>query len=136
MVASKDIGNATNTCFFSLINSCSFSHTCSYLNAGITITSCSGRNSLIQETHLVPWAAKTSGIVPASFSIFIGNVESRDVFEEDSDVIVCDGFTGNIVLKEAEAFYNLIKKRGYEDEYFNRFNYVVFWVIIVFNLNW
>ena len=36
---------------------------------------------------------------------------------------MCDGFTGNIVLKEAEAFYNLIKKRGYEDEYFNRFNY-------------
>lgn len=54
---------------------------------------------------------------------FIGNVESRDIFEEESDVIVCDGFTGNIVLKEAEAFYKLIKKRGYEDEYFNRFNY-------------
>ncbi|MAR40437.1 MAG: phosphate acyltransferase PlsX [Flavobacteriales bacterium] len=54
---------------------------------------------------------------------FIGNVESRNIFEEESDVIVCDGFTGNIVLKEAEAFYNLIKKRGYEDEYFKRFNY-------------
>ena len=54
---------------------------------------------------------------------FVGNIESRDIFEEHSDVIVCDGFTGNIVLKEAEAFYNLIKKRGYEDEYFNRFNY-------------
>ncbi|MDC0201733.1 phosphate acyltransferase [Flavobacteriales bacterium] len=54
---------------------------------------------------------------------FIGNIESRDLFEEDSDVIVCDGFTGNIVLKEAEAFYNLIKKRGYEDDYFKRFNY-------------
>lgn len=54
---------------------------------------------------------------------FIGNIESRDIFEEHSDVIVCDGFTGNIVLKEAEAFYNLIKKRGYDDEYFNRFNY-------------
>jgi len=54
---------------------------------------------------------------------FIGNVESRDIFEEGSDVIVCDGFTGNIVLKEAEAFYNLIKKRGLEDNYFKRFNY-------------
>ena len=54
---------------------------------------------------------------------FIGNIESRDLFEEDADVIVCDGFTGNIVLKEAEAFYKLIKKRGYNDEYFNRFNY-------------
>ena len=54
---------------------------------------------------------------------FIGNIESRDIFEDHSDVIVCDGFTGNIVLKEAEAFYNLIKKRGLEDEYFKRFNY-------------
>ena len=54
---------------------------------------------------------------------FIGNIEGRDLFEEDSDVIVCDGFTGNIVLKQAESFYKLIKKRGYDDEYFNRFNY-------------
>ena len=54
---------------------------------------------------------------------FIGNIEGRDLFEEDSDVIVCDGFTGNIVLKQAESFYNLMKKRGYNDEYFNRFNY-------------
>ena len=44
---------------------------------------------------------------------FIGNIEGRDLFEEDSDVIVCDGFTGNIVLKQAESFYNLMKKRGY-----------------------
>ena len=54
---------------------------------------------------------------------FIGNIEGRDLFEEDSNVIVCDGFTGNIVLKQAESFYNLMKKRGYDDEYFNRFNY-------------
>ena len=54
---------------------------------------------------------------------FIGNIEGRDLFEEDSDVIVCDGFTGNIVLKQSESFYNLMKKRGYDDEYFNRFNY-------------
>ena len=54
---------------------------------------------------------------------FIGNIEGRNLFEKDSDVIVCDGFTGNIVLKQAESFYKLIKKRGYDDEYFNRFNY-------------
>jgi len=54
---------------------------------------------------------------------FIGNIEGRDLFEKDSDVIICDGFTGNIVLKQAESFYNLMKKRGYDDEYFNRFNY-------------
>ena len=54
---------------------------------------------------------------------FIGNIESRDIFGDYADVIVCDGFTGNVVLKEAEAFYTLIKKRKIEDEYFNRFNY-------------
>ena len=35
---------------------------------------------------------------------FIGNIESRNLFSDNSDVIVCDGFTGNIVLKEMEAF--------------------------------
>jgi phosphate acyltransferase len=54
---------------------------------------------------------------------FIGNVEGRDLFNDRCDVIVCDGFTGNVVLKEAEAFYTLIKKRGLSDEYFDRFNY-------------
>ena len=41
---------------------------------------------------------------------FIGNIEGRDIFNSQTDVIVCDGFTGNIVIKEAEAFYNLISK--------------------------
>lgn len=54
---------------------------------------------------------------------FIGNVEGRDIFNDHADVIVCDGFTGNVVLKEAEAFYTMIKKRGIKDEYFDRFNY-------------
>ncbi|MGC6428245.1 MAG: phosphate acyltransferase PlsX [Flavobacteriales bacterium] len=54
---------------------------------------------------------------------FNGNIESRDIFNTHSDVIVCDGFTGNVVLKQAEAVYSLMKKRGIEDEYFNRFNY-------------
>ena len=54
---------------------------------------------------------------------FIGNIESRDIFDEMADVIVCDGFTGNVVLKEAEGMYKLIRKRGIEDEYFNKFNY-------------
>ena len=40
-----------------------------------------------------------------------------------ADVIVCDGYTGNIVLKEAEGIYTLMRKRGIRDEYFDRFNY-------------
>lgn len=54
---------------------------------------------------------------------FIGNLEGRDLFSGKADVIVCDGFTGNVVLKEAEGIYSLMKKRGIVDEYFDRFNY-------------
>ncbi|HLQ77764.1 MAG TPA: phosphate acyltransferase PlsX, partial [Terriglobia bacterium] len=36
---------------------------------------------------------------------FIGNVEGRDIFKGDVDVIVCDGFTGNVVLKLSEGLY-------------------------------
>lgn len=54
---------------------------------------------------------------------FIGNLEGRDLFMGHADVIVCDGFTGNVVLKEAEGIYTLMKKRGIKDEYFDRFNY-------------
>lgn len=54
---------------------------------------------------------------------FIGNIEGRDIFGDKADVIVCDGYTGNIVLKEAEGLYNLIRERNLEDDYFSRFNY-------------
>ncbi len=57
---------------------------------------------------------------------FIGNIEGRDLFDDKCDVIVCDGFTGNVVLKEAEAFYSLMKKRGMLDDYFSRFNYEIY----------
>lgn len=54
---------------------------------------------------------------------FTGNIEGRDLFSGKADVIVCDGFTGNVVLKEAEGIYTLMKKRGIVDAYFDRFNY-------------
>jgi len=54
---------------------------------------------------------------------FVGNVEGRDLFSDLSDVIVCDGFTGNVVLKMAESFYVVTLKKGFKDEFFDRFNY-------------
>lgn len=54
---------------------------------------------------------------------FIGNIEGRDLFNEKADVIVCDGFTGNVLLKLAETFYVLTKQKGFKDEFFARFNY-------------
>jgi glycerol-3-phosphate acyltransferase PlsX len=54
---------------------------------------------------------------------FYGNIEGRDLFNDKADIIVCDGFTGNIVLKLAESFYVLTLKKGMKDEFFDRFNY-------------
>lgn len=55
---------------------------------------------------------------------FKGNIEGRDVFSGKVDVMVCDGFTGNIILKMAESFYEIAHKRGFEkDEYVQRFHY-------------
>ncbi|HEX2641640.1 MAG TPA: phosphate acyltransferase PlsX [Thermoanaerobaculia bacterium] len=39
---------------------------------------------------------------------FIGNVEGRDVFNGSADVIVCDGFVGNVILKSAESLAELL----------------------------
>ncbi|HEY4362638.1 MAG TPA: phosphate acyltransferase PlsX [Bryobacteraceae bacterium] len=40
---------------------------------------------------------------------FIGNVEGRDIFSGHADVIVCDGFVGNVVLKVSEGLVDMIK---------------------------
>ncbi|MGD2034901.1 MAG: phosphate acyltransferase PlsX [Bacteroidales bacterium] len=54
---------------------------------------------------------------------FIGNIEGNDLFSENVDVIVCDGFVGNTILKTAEAFYTLLLKRKIKDDFFEKFNY-------------
>jgi glycerol-3-phosphate acyltransferase PlsX len=55
---------------------------------------------------------------------FIGNIEGRDLFSDKADVMVCDGFTGNIALKLAETFYDLAVHRNFgDDEYITRFHY-------------
>ncbi len=55
---------------------------------------------------------------------FIGNVESSEIFSDDVDIIVCDGFVGNVILKEIEAFYYLIKKLKIKNDFFENFNFV------------
>ncbi len=54
---------------------------------------------------------------------FIGNEEGRDVLTGKADVLVCDGFVGNIVLKMAESFYGISRKLNITDSYFKRFNF-------------
>jgi phosphate acyltransferase len=40
---------------------------------------------------------------------FIGNIEARDVYTGHADVIVCDGFTGNIALKISEGLVDMLE---------------------------
>ena len=54
---------------------------------------------------------------------FIGNVEGRDVFLDNADVMVCEGFTGNIILKLAESLFEITKRQNVHNEYFDRFNF-------------
>lgn len=55
---------------------------------------------------------------------FIGNIEGRDVFSDRADVMVCDGFTGNILLKMAESLYDISVQRNLSDDaYLSRFHY-------------
>ncbi|MGB8190629.1 MAG: phosphate--acyl-ACP acyltransferase, partial [Chitinophagaceae bacterium] len=54
---------------------------------------------------------------------FEGNIEGRDVFIEKADVMVCDGFTGNIILKLAESLYEITQRKKIEHPYFDRFNF-------------
>jgi glycerol-3-phosphate acyltransferase PlsX len=54
---------------------------------------------------------------------FVGNLEGKDVFLGKADVIVTDGFTGNIVLKMGESIYNIMKEQGMVNEFVDRTNY-------------
>lgn len=41
---------------------------------------------------------------------FVGNVEGRDIYSGKADVIVCDGFTGNVALKVSEGLVEMVKQ--------------------------
>lgn len=55
---------------------------------------------------------------------FVGNLEGNDLFGDKADVMVCDGFVGNVMLKMAEAFYTMIRRRKIVDDFFEKFNFV------------
>lgn len=57
---------------------------------------------------------------------FIGNIEGRDILRGKTDVIVCDGFSGNVVLKFIESIYRMMQKRNLLDNYFSQLNYELF----------
>ena len=57
---------------------------------------------------------------------FIGNIEGRDILLDKADVMVCEGFTGNIMLKFAETLYEISNRKQIQDEYFERFNFEIY----------
>lgn len=66
---------------------------------------------------------------------FIGNVEGRDLLKDKADIYVCDGYTGNILLKFAESIYDIVQQRNINDEYFNRFNFEMYGGVPVLGVN-
>lgn len=66
---------------------------------------------------------------------FIGNIEGRDLLMGKAEVYVCDGFTGNIILKFAESIYDIVQNRKIKDEYFNRFNFEMYGGVPVLGVN-
>jgi len=57
---------------------------------------------------------------------FIGNIEGRDVLTDKADVMVCEGFTGNIILKLAESLYEIAQAQNLHNPYFDRFNFEIY----------
>jgi glycerol-3-phosphate acyltransferase PlsX len=57
-------------------------------------------NELTRESHQ---------LLKASALQFVGNVEARGIFSGDADVIVCDGFTGNVALKLSEGLVEMVE---------------------------
>jgi glycerol-3-phosphate acyltransferase PlsX len=57
-------------------------------------------NELTREAHR---------LLKASALNFIGNVEGREIYSGIADVIVCDGFTGNVVLKTSEGLVDTVE---------------------------
>ena len=57
---------------------------------------------------------------------FIGNIEGRDLLFDKADVMVCDGFTGNIILKMAESLFELAQLKKIEHSHFDLFNFEIY----------
>jgi glycerol-3-phosphate acyltransferase PlsX len=58
---------------------------------------------------------------------FIGNIEGRDIFLEKADVMVCEGFVGNVAIKMAESIYDIFKvQKGFKDDFLDHFNFEIY----------
>ena len=73
-------------------------------------------NLLAQSTY--PLLKEQAGID------FVGNVEGRDLFFDKAEVIVCEGFVGNVTMKLAESIYDILThQKGFKDPFLDDFNF-------------
>jgi len=57
---------------------------------------------------------------------FIGNIEGRDLLLDKADVMVCEGFTGNVILKMAESLFGITREKNIQSEYFDQFDFELY----------
>jgi glycerol-3-phosphate acyltransferase PlsX len=90
------------------------------------------KNPTVRLLNIGEEESKGTPAVKAAFELmkdhpginFQGNIEANSLFTENmADVIVCDGFVGNVILKQTEAFYQIYKTRNLKDSYFDRLNF-------------
>lgn len=62
-------------------------------------------NDVVKQTAALLRADHEKGVLN-----FFGNVEGNDIFEGTTDIVVCDGFVGNVVLKASEGLGRFVKK--------------------------
>ena len=84
-------------------------------------------NLLTKATHQL--LSQTQGIN------FVGNIEGRDIFGDHADVVVCDGFSGNVIIKLCEGIYYRLVKRGVQDDYLDQFNFKHYGGSVVLGVN-
>ncbi len=63
-----------------------------------------------EETKGTEYIKEAHQLLNKSNLHFIGNVEGRDIFNGSVDIVVCDGFVGNVVLKVSESIADVIGK--------------------------
>lgn len=74
---------------------------------------------LIQETHVALREEKRL--------FFLGNIEARNVLTGEADVVVCDGFSGNVLLKSIEGTFSIVKnllKKGFKSNILTMIGYL------------
>lgn len=71
-----------------------------------------------------------------AFINFVGNIEANDIFTgRIADVVVCDGFVGNTILKQTEGFYEIARERGIRDSYIDKLNYEYVGGTVILGIN-